>query len=651
MRNGFFRILLVGLVLFCLIGAVSASENMTENQLMDGDNLEDVDDSLSISDSEVVDDFDGDDSLSVSDFQLVKDDEKHMDMYVNCSKEENGDGLSPETAFNYTGLYFWEYPDYNGFPDLANNGTIHLAEGSYELLGSSPDIKDNSCINVLGQDGTVITKFSYQGQRYTNPNRTVTFINIIFDIHSTSGVGNTIYSINLGSDVGDYNFINCTFINTSFVMSSYEHNEPNRGGITDVCTAIFENCKFLNYAYDPSVHKSPIYVYDDKTEDFVIFGYVDYFHTNPMFTNYECGKFVFNNCLFDNISCDAIVDSYGGNSDNYGRVDGVYIYNSTFTNCEINGVVKALQIGFCKISNCTYDFPVSTDTPLTNPFYIDSTDVPILNTSFDLVANGTSLIITLTDESNKPLVDVEVEIIANGNVSYGYTDNDGRIVINNLLGDYSFEISYPGDEYEGFAPCKVMKNLTFTEPKSSTVLIASKVSATYNVAKNLVVTLKDINGKLLANKKVTVKLGSISKTLKTNSKGQVSVNVATLVPKTYTATVKFAGDSSYKASTVKPKVVVNKAKPKLAAKAKTFKVKAKVKKYTATLKNNKGKVLKKVKLTLKVGKKTYTAKTNAKGVATFKVKLTKKGKNTATVKFAGNKYFTAISKKVKITVK
>ena len=62
-------------------------------------------------------------------------------------------------------------------------------------------------------------------------------------------------------------------------------------------------------------------------------------------------------------------------------------------------------------------------------------------------------------------------------------------------------------------------------------------------------------------------------------------------------------------------------------------------------------MLKKVKLTLKVGKKTYTAKTNAKGVATFKVKLTKKGKNTATVKFAGNKYFKAISKKVKITVK
>ncbi|MBE6512361.1 MAG: hypothetical protein E7Z75_04330, partial [Methanobrevibacter olleyae] len=75
------------------------------------------------------------------------------------------------------------------------------------------------------------------------------------------------------------------------------------------------------------------------------------------------------------------------------------------------------------------------------------------------------------------------------------------------------------------------------------------------------------------------------------------------------------------------------------------------KKFTASLKNNKGKALKKVKLTLKVGKKTYKATTNSKGVATFKVKLTKKGKYTATVKFAGSKYYKALSKKAKITVK
>ena len=72
MRNEFFRILLVGLVLFCLIGSVSASENMTETQLMDEENAGYLND---------------DESLSVSDYELVKDGEKHTDMYVNTRME------------------------------------------------------------------------------------------------------------------------------------------------------------------------------------------------------------------------------------------------------------------------------------------------------------------------------------------------------------------------------------------------------------------------------------------------------------------------------------------------------------------------------------------------------------------------------------
>ena len=244
--------------------------------------------------------------------------------------------------------------------------------------------------------------------------------------------------------------------------------------------------------------------------------------------------------------------------------------------------------------------------------------------------------------------------VNNKNYTKELVDGKATVDITDLpAGTYNAVITYSGDD--NFAP--ISKNATVTiksdaSAKIATKLSAPKVTATYNVAKKLVITLKDANGNVLAGKKVSVKVGSITKTLKTNAKGQVSLNVAKLVPKTYTATVKFAGDSNYAASTLKPKVVVKKAKVKLAAKAKTFKAKVKTKKYTVTLKNNKGKVLKKVKLTLKIGKKTYKAKTNSKGKATFKItKLTKKGKKTATVKFAGSKYYKALSKKVKITIK
>ena len=103
---------------------------------------------------------------------------------------------------------------------------------------------------------------------------------------------------------------------------------------------------------------------------------------------------------------------------------------------------------------------------------------------------------------------------------------------------------------------------------------------------------------------------------------------------------------------VKNYISVKKGTSALTAKNKAFKAKTKTKKYTVTLKNSKKKAIKNVKVTLKVNGKTYSAKTNSKGQAIFKLtKLTKVGKLPATVKFAGNDYYKASQKSVKITVK
>ena len=260
--------------------------------------------------------------------------------------------------------------------------------------------------------------------------------------------------------------------------------------------------------------------------------------------------------------------------------------------------------------------------------------------------------------------DLVVTLVANGDVLANKTVNVVVGTFNkNLTTNSSGQVSI---DVSTLAPNSYVANIAFEGDdlylKSSTTanvvvnkivssLTAPDITTTYNVAKDLVITLT-ANGKALANQKVIVKVGTISKTLTTNDKGQVSVDVSKLTPKTYTATFTYAGDDLNTKSTNTAKVVVNKAKPKITAKKATFKAKKKTKKYSIVLKDNKGKAIKKAKVTLKVKGKTYKATTNSKGKATFKItKLTKKGKNTATIKFGGNNYFKSISKKVNIVVK
>ena len=239
-------------------------------------------------------------------------------------------------------------------------------------------------------------------------------------------------------------------------------------------------------------------------------------------------------------------------------------------------------------------------------------------------------------------------ILPNGkNITANYADNGTWWAVHRFddYGVYQVSASYIGLDNV------TINNATITVSKVNTVLTADAVTATYNINRYFVITLKDANGNALSGAKLTVDLNGAREYV-TDANGQVKVNVVKLVPKTYTAIITFNGDDIYAKSTKNVQVIVKKAKAKIVAKKKTFKKAKKVKKYTVTLKDNNGKAMKKVKLTLKVKGKTYKAKTNAKGKAVFKIKnLKKKGKYRATVKFAGNNYYSKVTKKVKITVK
>ena len=318
-----------------------------------------------------------------------------------------------------------------------------------------------------------------------------------------------------------------------------------------------------------------------------------------------------------------------------------------------NGQVKVSTNGL--VPNI-YDVVVSfagnenyTESANTTKVAVDKGSTKLSAANVTAVYNvDKDLVVTLTDANGNALSGFDVSVDFNS-VRTLTTDGNGqvKVSISGLAPNtYNVTVAFAGNENytESNTTTTVVIN------KDSTKLAASAVATVYNVNKNLVVTLKDSQGRALNGVTVSVNING-AKTYTTKN-GQVKIAVGSLAPKTYTAKISFAGNDNYNATSANVKVTVKKATPKLTAKAKTFKKSVKTKKYSITLKTNQNKVMKNTKLTLKVNGKTYSATTNAKGQATFKItKLTKKGKFTAVVKFAGNKYYNAKTVKPKITIK
>ncbi len=142
----------------------------------------------------------------------------------------------------------------------------------------------------------------------------------------------------------------------------------------------------------------------------------------------------------------------------------------------------------------------------------------------------------------------------------------------------------------------------------------------------------------------------------TDANGTFGVKVNLNTANTYTYALVFLGDDNYKASMNSTKLILEKKPVTLTAAAKTFKASATTKKVTVNMKTianaydgktylSGGKTI-----TLKLNGVTYTAKTNANGVATFNVKITKKGTFTGAISFAGDKTYNSATGKVTVKI-
>ena len=278
----------------------------------------------------------------------------------------------------------------------------------------------------------------------------------------------------------------------------------------------------------------------------------------------------------------------------------------------------------------------------------------------DVVVMSNNVTLTLCDENGNPISGANITYAIDGVSNATVSDDNGSFVIVAASGAEIF-VDYAGSEdYVG-------SNITIklaTPQRQSTVIVGedfTQFACDYYEGErgnNFTVQLTDTDGNPLANKTVYIGYNGVTLNRTTDANGFANVQINLKNAGLYTFVVVFLDDDDYNSSMKVFKVTINKKTTSISASAKTFKVSAKTKKYTVTLKTIKGASIDGKtyleagkKVTLKINGKTYTAKTNAKGQATFSLKITKKGKFAAVIKYDGDNTYKASSKKVKITIK
>ncbi len=536
---------------------------------------------------------------------------------------------------------------------------IHFQRSSNNLVENCSFINFNHGVRVQQQSNNVVIKNSYF-TGYTNYLRNDPLVNVekgtkaigVMGSQNTQIIGCTfegqvLDAISLASGCGGASIINNTFIGNSYAIYF--------GGASTGGTTISGN-KFKNIGHYEGV--------DAKTGNPVVWDLLPVISIQKSASGIQI-----TDNEFEAIAGNILIAAEAGNTAHGGpsELGDVTVTGNTVIANEYAATATLLHVlarggEFNPFENITVK-----DNTLNGARSIAFWDfewgseqgdavIPKGNLAVSLILiediDGTTITASLVDGDGVAIdgatVTYAIEGGANGTTE---TDEDGLFTVQGEAGKV---ITITFDETSVFEGTSI----DLTIPASSapvtpvaTTLTASDVSVKAGNSGTIKVTLKDADGNVLGNKTIAIQVDGEPLFIgETDTNGVVNAPFKYASAATKYAYISYIDETgNYVSSLETVKITVTKKATTLSAKKATLKVK-KAKKIKVTLKSE-GKVLANKKVTIKFKGKTFSAKTNKKGVATIKVKATKKGKGTATIKFAGDGAYKSITKKVKFNVK
>ncbi len=353
----------------------------------------------------------------------------------------------------------------------------------------------------------------------------------------------------------------------------------------------------------------------------------------------EGGVLNLSNGVFEDISGINItkdITIVGDNTTILTAGDGNPVFNiaSDLSNVKISGIEFVANNGdvLIKAYAANSTAPLAIETP-----NIEISNNTVSKANEDVVAES----ITLFElESERGILAPTGEISVNGNTMEAGV-KPFKFDVSSAINGSDVNIPSGGDLGEKLATVIEYEDMTTT---------AIDASIEPGTGKFFEVTLKDSNGVILTNKPVQIGFNGKIYNKTTDDKGIAKLQINLQRADIYTFAVSFQGDNAYNGSFAVAKITVKKQSPKLTVPNKSYKASAKTKTLTATFKSASGKVVAGKKVSFTVNGKTYTATTDAKGVAKVNVSLSTKKTYSFTAKFAGDNTYAAITKTAKVTI-
>jgi len=324
----------------------------------------------------------------------------------------------------------------------------------------------------------------------------------------------------------------------------------------------------------------------------------------------------------DSISETNLVNSHDDNLDDYPEEE---ILQSSSSYYEDNGDQKLALANDCSdvvsvsSEESVLSAPVNEDVLKASKV---SSSLSVSDTYYD--ESATSFKVTLQDANGKALANQKITLKVNSKSYTGTTNSNGIANIKTTalaVGTYTVAISYAGSSSVSASSLskkvKVNKDKTSLSGKSNVYILPYNYYTYY-------VTLKSANGGPVENCKVYFTYDGKTVTAKTDANGKASTVIPLLAKGTYKITYTFKGNDGLYSSSSSGTIYIKEAANKLVASnlKMTYKDGSK---FSVKLTDKNGKVLSGKTITFKLDGKTYTAKTNSKGIAELAIGNLKAG--------------------------